>query len=62
MRVSNGHAAYLVSGGGTADLTGPKCSPLFYWDLWDYYKLVPTTPGAEAFRPLSEGGCPFVKN
>jgi len=28
---------------------------------WDLYKLVVTTPGAEAFRPLSEGGCYFVK-
>jgi branched-chain amino acid transport system substrate-binding protein len=28
---------------------------------WDYYKLVATTPGEEAFRPLSEGHCPFVK-
>jgi len=30
-------------------------------DPWDCYKLVATTPGAEAFRPLSEGGCLFVK-
>ena len=28
---------------------------------WDYYKLVATTPGDEAFRPLAEGHCPFVK-
>ncbi|SMF87144.1 amino acid/amide ABC transporter substrate-binding protein, HAAT family [Azospirillum oryzae] len=28
---------------------------------WDFYKLVKTIPGAEAFRPLSEGGCPLVK-
>jgi branched-chain amino acid transport system substrate-binding protein len=27
---------------------------------WDYYKLVATTPADEAFRPLSEGGCPLV--
>jgi branched-chain amino acid transport system substrate-binding protein len=27
---------------------------------WDYYKLLATTPAAKAFRPLSEGGCPFV--
>jgi branched-chain amino acid transport system substrate-binding protein len=25
------------------------------------YKLIATTPAAEAFRPLSEGGCPLVK-
>ena len=28
---------------------------------WDYYKLIATTPGDEAFRPLAEGHCPFVK-
>ena len=28
---------------------------------WDYYKLVATTPLEEAWRPLSEGGCPMIK-
>jgi branched-chain amino acid transport system substrate-binding protein len=28
---------------------------------WDYYKLLATIPAAEAFRPLSEGGCELVK-
>jgi branched-chain amino acid transport system substrate-binding protein len=28
---------------------------------WDYYKLVQTIPGEQAFRPLAEGGCPLVK-
>ena len=27
---------------------------------WDYYKLVSTTPAKQAFRPISEGGCPLV--
>jgi branched-chain amino acid transport system substrate-binding protein len=27
---------------------------------WDYYKTVAETPGNEAYRPLSEGHCPFV--
>jgi branched-chain amino acid transport system substrate-binding protein len=27
---------------------------------WDYYTLVATTPGDEAFRPLAAGGCPFI--
>jgi branched-chain amino acid transport system substrate-binding protein len=27
---------------------------------WDYYNLVATTPADQAFRPLSEGGCPLV--
>ena len=29
---------------------------------YDYYKLLSVIPGKEAFRPLGEGGCPFVKN
>src|SRR5215813_158242 len=29
--------------------------------LWDYYKIVSVLPGAEAFRPLAEGGCPLVR-
>ena len=28
---------------------------------WDYYKLVATTPGDEAFRPLADGHCAFIK-
>ena len=28
---------------------------------YDYYNLVATIPAAEAFRPMSEGGCPLVK-
>jgi branched-chain amino acid transport system substrate-binding protein len=28
---------------------------------WDLYKLVTTVPGDQAFRPMSEGNCPFVK-
>jgi branched-chain amino acid transport system substrate-binding protein len=28
---------------------------------WDLYKLVERIPAAEAFRPISEGGCPLVK-
>jgi branched-chain amino acid transport system substrate-binding protein len=27
---------------------------------WDYYKILATIPGDEAFRPVSEGGCPLV--
>jgi branched-chain amino acid transport system substrate-binding protein len=29
---------------------------------WDLYELVTTVPGDEAFRPLNEGGCPYVQN
>ena len=27
---------------------------------WDYYKLVSTIPGDQAFRPLDQGNCPMV--
>jgi branched-chain amino acid transport system substrate-binding protein len=27
---------------------------------YDYYKLLNTVPGGQAFRPLAEGGCPMV--
>ena len=27
---------------------------------WDYYKILATIPGDQAFRPMSEGGCPLV--
>jgi branched-chain amino acid transport system substrate-binding protein len=28
---------------------------------WDYYKLKAVIPGDQAFRPMTEGGCPLVK-
>ena len=28
---------------------------------WDYYKLLDTIPGEDAYRPMSEGGCPLVE-
>jgi branched-chain amino acid transport system substrate-binding protein len=28
---------------------------------WDLYTKLATVPGEEAFRPLDQGGCPFVK-
>ena len=28
----------------------------------DDYKILARTPGAEAFRPMAEGGCPFVES
>ncbi len=43
---------------------------MYLWDVkpaaeskfkYDYCKLLGTLPGEEAFRPMSEGGCPFVK-
>ncbi|MEG0921037.1 MAG: ABC transporter substrate-binding protein [Comamonas sp.] len=29
---------------------------------WDYYKIIATIPGAQAFRPLSEGKCPLARS
>ena len=29
---------------------------------WDYYKIISTVPPEQAFRPLADGGCPFVKH
>jgi branched-chain amino acid transport system substrate-binding protein len=28
---------------------------------WDYYNILATVPGDEAYRPMSEGNCPLVK-
>jgi branched-chain amino acid transport system substrate-binding protein len=28
---------------------------------WDDYRLISTVPGADAFRPMSAGGCPMVR-
>jgi branched-chain amino acid transport system substrate-binding protein len=28
---------------------------------WDYYKILSTIPGDQAFRALAEGGCPLVR-
>ena len=30
-------------------------------ERWDYYKLLATIPGEEAYRPLSQSECPYVK-
>ena len=27
---------------------------------WDYYKILGTIPGEQAFRPMAQGGCPLV--
>ncbi len=45
------HPAYLVQVKTPAESKSP----------WDYYKIVATIPGDQAFRPLADGGCPLVK-
>jgi branched-chain amino acid transport system substrate-binding protein len=44
-------ASYLFEVKKPAESKGP----------WDYYKLVASTPGDEAFRPLADGHCSFIK-
>jgi branched-chain amino acid transport system substrate-binding protein len=46
------HPAYLLEVKAPAESRGP----------WDYYKLLATTSGEEAFRPLGEGGCALVRS
>ena len=46
------HPMYLVEVKKPAESKGP----------WDYFKLRTTIPADQAFRPLSEGGCPLVNS
>jgi branched-chain amino acid transport system substrate-binding protein len=46
------HPAYLLEVKAPGESRGP----------WDYYKLLATTSGEEAFRPLAEGGCALVRS
>ena len=45
------HDMYFVQVKTPEESTGP----------WDYYKILSTIPGDQAFGPLDEGGCPLVK-
>ncbi len=45
------HDMYLMQVKAPSESKGP----------WDFYKLLATIPGDEAFRPLSESTCPLVK-
>lgn len=44
------HTMYLFEVKAPSESKGP----------WDYYKLLATIPGEEAFRPLDKGDCPMV--
>src|SRR3954451_10879290 len=57
-------------GKGTIRADGRKIHPAYLFEVkkpaeskgpWDYYNLIGTTPGDQAFRPLSESACPLVK-
>ena len=56
-------------GKGTIRLDGRKIHDMYLFEVkkpeelnypWDYYKLRATIPASEAFRPLSQGKCPFA--
>src|SRR5476649_291999 len=47
----NMHDMYLFEVKKPSESKGP----------WDYYKLIATIPGEQAFRPLEDGGCPMIK-
>ena len=57
-------------GPGSIRADGRKLHPAYLFEVkkpeesrgaFDYYKLLQTTPGDEAFRPLAEGGCALVR-
>ena len=58
-------------GPGTIRADGRKLHPAYLFEVktpgesrgpWDYYKLLQTTSGEEAFRPIAEGGCALVRS
>ncbi|WP_043338544.1 ABC transporter substrate-binding protein [Belnapia moabensis] len=57
-------------GPGTIRADGRKLHPAYLFEVkkpeesrgpFDYYKLLQTTAGDDAFRPIGEGGCPLVR-
>ena len=49
---------------------GRKIHPVYLFEVkqpsestqeWDLYKLIGTTPADQAFRPMAEGGCSFIR-
>jgi branched-chain amino acid transport system substrate-binding protein len=58
-------------GKGTVRADGRKLHNMYLFEVkkpeeskyaWDYYKLIKTIPPSEAWRPLEEGGCDFLKS
>ncbi|GGC41941.1 ABC transporter permease [Siccirubricoccus deserti] len=45
------HPTYLFQAKAPAESRAP----------WDYLKLIATTPAEQAFRPVADGGCPFLR-
>ena len=61
----------ILFGKGSIRKDGRKLHPAYLFEVkkpseskypYDYYKLLATIPADQAFRPMSEGECPFVKN
>ena len=59
-----------VLGTATIREDGTVLSPSYLYEVkrpeeskypWDYYKLLATIPAEDAWRPMAEGGCPFIK-
>ena len=46
------HTEYVWQSKSVAESNGP----------WDFFKKAATIPADKAFKPMSEGGCPFVKS
>ncbi|MCO6415260.1 ABC transporter permease, partial [Siccirubricoccus sp. KC 17139] len=58
-------------GPGLIRQDGRKIHPAYLFEVkkpeesrgaFDYYKLLGTTSAEDAFRPLSEGGCPLIRS
>jgi branched-chain amino acid transport system substrate-binding protein len=58
-------------GKGTIRADGRKLHNMYLFQVkkpeeskypWDYYTLIKTIPPEQAWRPLNEGGCDFVKS
>jgi len=58
-------------GKGTVRADGRKLHNMYLFEVkkpdeskypWDYYKVIQTIPPSEAWRPLEEGGCDFLKS
>jgi branched-chain amino acid transport system substrate-binding protein len=60
----------ILFGKGRVREDGRAIHPMYLYQVkspaeskgkWDVYKLAATVPAEEAFRPLAEGNCPFIK-
>ena len=67
---SSAQAANISSADWGATADGRKIHPAYLFEVkspqessggWDMFKLLQTTSAEEAFRPMSQGGCPLVK-